>query len=211
MQKLQIAFDTVSLDECIEIGEKTKEYIDIIEFGTPLVYEYGVEGIKVLKKHFPDKTILADFKIMDAGALETRSALNAGADIVTVLALSDDKTISESLKEVKKDGKELLVDLINVKDENLEEKIIFLESIGVDYICVHTGSDAQSKGANPLQRLIDVKKIVKNTKVSIAGGVNLNSISVISEQNPDVIIVGGGLVNQPNQEEIARLLKEQMR
>ena len=202
MKQLQIAFDTKSLDECIKIGKECEEYLDIIEFGTPLVYKYGAEGITKLKEAFPGKKILADFKIMDAGEFETKIALNAGADIVTVLAAADNQTIEDSLKAVKEVGKELLVDLICV--DNFEERVTYLEKIGVDYICVHTGSDTQKLGANPLEDLIRVKKLVKNTKVSVAGGVKVDTIKSISDEGPDVIIVGGGLYNVENPGETAK-------
>lgn len=209
MKKLQIALDVKSLEESIEILKECEEYIDIIEFGTPLVYKYGSEGIKKLKETFKDKKILADFKIMDAGAFETKIALDAGADIVTVLAVSDNQTIEDSLEEVKKAGKELLVDLICV--DNLEERVKYLESIGVDYICVHTGADTQKKGATPLDDLIKVKSLVKNTKVSVAGGVKLETLEEINAQNPDVIIVGGGLVNSSTPKETAMKMKEMIK
>jgi len=204
MKKLQIAFDTKSIDECIEIGKKVEKYIDIMELGTPLVYKYGAIGVTKLKEAFPDKTILADFKIMDAGAFETKIALDAGADIVTVLAAADNQTIIDALEETHKAGKELLVDLICVS--NLEERVKYLEKIGVDYICVHTGSDTQKLGANPLNTLSEVKKIVKNTKICVAGGVNTDNIKDISDENPDVIIVGGGLLNSKDPENTAKIM-----
>lgn len=209
MKELQIALDVKSLDESIEIVKECEDYIDIIEFGTPLAYKYGRKGITKLKEIFNDKKILADFKIMDAGAFETRIALDAGADIVTVLAVSDNQTIEDSLREVKKDGKELLVDLICVDD--LEERVKYLESIGVDYICVHTGTDVQKKGASPLDDLIKVKSLVKNTKVSVAGGVKLETLEEINAQNPDIIIVGGGLVNSATPKETAKKMKEMIK
>lgn len=202
MKQLQIAFDTKSLDECIKIGKECEGYLDIVELGTPLVYKYGAEGITKFKEAFPDKKILADFKIMDAGEFETKIALDAGADIVTVLAAADNQTIEDSLKAVKEVGKELLVDLICVHD--FEERVAYLEKIGVDYICVHTGSDTQKLGADPLKDLITVKKLVKNTKVSVAGGVNVDTVKSISDENPDVIIVGGGLYNAENPGETAK-------
>ena len=48
------------------------------------------------KKAFPGRTIVADMKTMDVGGFEVEIAVKAGADVVTVLGLSDDATISES-------------------------------------------------------------------------------------------------------------------
>ena len=37
--KLQAALDTLTLDECLELLEETKGYIDIAEVGTPFIIE----------------------------------------------------------------------------------------------------------------------------------------------------------------------------
>lgn len=209
MKELQIALDTKSLEESIELVENIYDYVDIIELGTPLVYKYGSSGIRKLKDTFKDKKILADFKIMDAGALETKIALDSGADIVSVLAVSDNKTILDALDEVKKAGKELLCDLICV--ENLQQRVEYLDKIGVDYICVHIGTDVQTKNITPLNDLIEVKKIVKNSKISVAGGIKLETIDEILEQQPDVIIVGGGILNAKDPVNVARQMKEKIK
>ncbi len=91
--KLQLALDIFNLDEALGLAEKLKEYIDIIEIGTPFVLEYGMEAVRQFCAKFPDKKILADTKIMDAGELESAAAFKAGADYVTVLAVTDIATI----------------------------------------------------------------------------------------------------------------------
>lgn len=204
--KLQIAFDDSTVEEMIRIGNEVREYVDIFELGTPLVYRFGVEGIKLLKREFPEKTILADFKIMDAGPFECDIAYSAGADITTVLAVSDDDTIRMSAEEAKRQNRELLVDMMNV--ENIKEKVEFLEEVGVDYICVHTGVDAQKRGENPMAELIEVKKHARNCRVSIAGGVKVDTIADIASHRPDVIIIGSGLTNVKNPAEAARKMRE---
>ena len=78
--KLQLALDDLTLDEALELTEKVQDYIDIIEIGTPFVYQEGMRAVKMLKEHFPEKEILADMKIMDAGYYEAEEALKVGAD-----------------------------------------------------------------------------------------------------------------------------------
>lgn len=69
-----------------------------------------------------------------------KNVLNAGADIVTVLAAADNDYIL-TLKAVKEVGKRIVVDLICVDD--FEERVTTWK-IGVNYIRVHTGSDTKS-------------------------------------------------------------------
>ncbi|WP_334136719.1 orotidine 5'-phosphate decarboxylase / HUMPS family protein, partial [Muricomes intestini] len=39
--KLQLALDDLALDDALELTEKVQDYIDIIEIGTPFVYQEG--------------------------------------------------------------------------------------------------------------------------------------------------------------------------
>ena len=48
--KLQLALDLNNKKKALEICEKTKDYIDIIELGTPFIKIFGLESIKDFKK-----------------------------------------------------------------------------------------------------------------------------------------------------------------
>ena len=154
--KLQIALDTLSLEECIILLEQTKGNVDIAEVGTPFIIEEGMRPVRELKKRFPEIEILADTKIMDAGELEASSAFKAGADIVTVLGVSNDETILGAIKAAKQHGGKIMIDMIAVK--NLVERAKEIDAMGVDYICVHTAFDVQKSGKDPLDEL---KMIIK--------------------------------------------------
>lgn len=52
------------------ICEKVRSSIDIIEIGTPMIIEYSMSAVRAFRKAFPEKEILADAKIMDAGEYE---------------------------------------------------------------------------------------------------------------------------------------------
>ena len=65
--KLQLAIDLVDTAGAIalvkEIGE---DNLDIVEIGTPVVINEGLRAVKEMKAAFPNLTVLADLKIMDA-------------------------------------------------------------------------------------------------------------------------------------------------
>ena len=86
--KLQLALDDIPLAAVLALVEHVRAYIDIIEVGTPFLYAEGLAAVRELRRRFPEKEILADMKIMDAGEYETRQALAAGADYVTVLGVT---------------------------------------------------------------------------------------------------------------------------
>lgn len=189
--KLQIALDDVTLEGALELVKKVRDYIDIIEIGTPFVYEYGMQAVRTMKEHFPDKEILADMKIMDAGYYEAEEALKAGADYVTVLGVTDNLTIQGCKEAAEKYGKEIVVDMICV--ENMEERIAKLEEIGVHGLAVHTGTDQQAIGRTPLDDLKVMSAAAKKAKISVAGGIHADTVKDYIKYHPDVLIVGGGI------------------
>jgi len=150
--------------------------------------------------------VLADLKIMDAGGYEIMKAAEAGADIISVLGATDDSTIKGAVAEAKKQQKKILVDMINVK--NLETRAKEIDQLGVDYICVHTGYDLQAEGKNSFEELTAIKKAVKSAKTAIAGGIKLDTLPEAIKQNPDLIIVGGGITGADNKADAAAKMKQ---
>ena len=96
--KLQIAVDIADNKKIMEIAGQISDIIDIFEVGTPAIMKEGMLPVKMLKEAYPDMTVLADSKIVDGGAIECRDICECGADIVTVLALSDTATVQEAVK-----------------------------------------------------------------------------------------------------------------
>lgn len=204
--KLQLALDLVNIPEAKEVVREVQEYIDIIEIGTPIVINEGLHAVKAIKDEFPSLQVLADLKVMDAGAYEVLKASEAGADIVTILGATDDATIKGAVEEARKHGQQILVDMINVRD--LEQRAREVDALGVDYICVHTGYDLQAKGENSFEQLRAIKRVVKNAKTAVAGGIKLDTLPEVIAAGPELIIVGGGITGVPNKREVASKMKQ---
>lgn len=192
--KLQLALDLVGISGAIEVVKQVEQYVDIVEIGTPIIINEGLHAVKALKEAFPNVTVLADLKIMDAAGYEVMKAAEAGADIVTILGVAEDASIQGAVAEAKKQGKQILVDMIAVK--NLAERTAQIDAFGVDYICVHTGYDLQAEGQNSFEDLRTIKSVVKNAKVAVAGGIKLDTLPEVIAVKPDLVIVGGGITGQ---------------
>lgn len=206
--QLQLALDFITTEEAIDVLRKVGDGIDIVEVGTPFVIDEGIHAVREIRQAFPSLKILADLKIMDAGEHETTSAINAGADIVTVLGVASNATIRASLAAAKKVGKEIMVDLIDVPD--IEKRAAELDALGVDYLCVHTAFDVQSTGKNPLMELQVVKKATKSAKTAVAGGIKLSTLGEIVAEKPAILIVGGGITGQADKRAAALEMKRVM-
>ncbi|WP_017726467.1 orotidine 5'-phosphate decarboxylase / HUMPS family protein, partial [Halalkalibacterium ligniniphilum] len=124
-----------------------------------------------------------------------------GADIITILGAAEDQSIKGAVEEAKKQGKQILVDMIAVKDIATRAKE--LDEFGVDYICVHTGYDLQAVGQNSFEDLQTIKSVVKNAKTAIAGGIKLETLPEVIKAQPDLVIVGGGITGQEDKKAAA--------
>ncbi|KIL50057.1 3-hexulose-6-phosphate synthase [Jeotgalibacillus soli] len=204
--KLQLALDLVNIPQAIELVKEVEEHVDVVEIGTPVVINEGLKAVKELKAAFPNLTVLADLKIMDAAGYEVSQASAAGADIITILGAAEDASIKGAVEEAKKQGKQILVDMIAVKDIATRAKE--LDELGVDYICVHTGYDLQAQGQNSFEDLATIKSVVKNAKTAVAGGIKLETLPEVIKAQPDLVIVGGGITGQEDKKAAAAKMQE---
>lgn len=193
MPTLQVALDLMQLNRAVAIAHEAVDGgVDWIEAGTPLIKSEGAEAVRTLRKEFPGKKIVADTKTMDTGSFEVEIMAKAGADIVTVLGLADDDTISEAVMAGRKYGAEIMVDLINVPDRIKRAKEV--EKLGAAMVCMHMGIDTQMRGEEPP---IDIlRKLVSETSipVAVAGGITAENARDYAEAGASDIIVGGAII-----------------
>ena len=158
-----------------------------------------------MRKAFPDRTILADMKTVDTGAMEVEMAAKAGADIVIVLGSADDSTLLDALRSAHKYGVRLMADLISAPDP--VKRAIELEALGVDYVNVHIGIDQQMTGKDPVSLLRDISERV-NVQLAVAGGLDANSAVQAVKAGARIVIVGGNITRSDNVTEAARKIRQ---
>jgi 3-hexulose-6-phosphate synthase len=205
---LQLAIDCFTEQEAAQIARETLGLVDILEAGTPLILKEGVGVIRSLRREFPDQVILADMKIIDGAAYETRLALDAGANVVTVLAAADDLTIRTVADTAAEYDAEVMVDLIGIED--LQNRAREIDDLGVDYLCVHRATDLLTSDSTPPRELGAVKGVVKHAMIAVAGGVNARTIGPIMREGPDIVIVGSAITASGDAREAARELRALM-
>lgn len=206
--KLQIALDDITLEQTMSLLQKVANDVDIVEVGTPFMMQYGMEAVRTIKTAYPSLEVLCDAKIMDGGAYEANIAFEAGADYVTVLGVTDDLIIQDCVKTAKKAGRRVVVDMICVSD--LKQRMETIEAMDVDVIAIHTGLDQQAVGRTPLDDLKETRQYVKHTALAVAGGINLETIDEYMKYQPEIIIVGSGIVKADDPVGAAKALAERM-
>ena len=190
--KLQLALDVLHTDEALRLAEATREHVDIFEIGTPLIKHEGIRVIKAFRDRFPDRELLVDLKTMDVGEYETGFCFEAGADLVTVLGVADNRTVLGTMESARRYGGRIVADLINVPD--VVSRARALEGLGVDMLAVHTGIDQQHGGRTPFD---DLRQVIRAVGISVlvAGGIDLACIDAVVAEGPAVVVVGAGITS----------------
>jgi 3-hexulose-6-phosphate synthase/6-phospho-3-hexuloisomerase len=203
---LQVALDFMHLKRALQAAREAVEGgADWVEAGTPLVKSEGVESVRALRKAFPERVLVADLKVMDTGALEVEIAAKAGANVITVMGVTDDATITEAVKAARRYGAKIMVDLMRVKDK--PKRARELQALGVDYLNMHVSIDEQMIAHTPLEEL---KAVCSATElpVAVAGGLNSETVAQAVEAGARIIIVGGAIIKAEKVVEATRTIKK---
>lgn len=199
--KIQLALDRLTIKQAINITEEVQEYIDIIEVGTSLIKEFGINSVKEMRKSFPNKIILADIKTIDNASYEFEMCFNAGADMATVMGVAPRVSIEKCIEIAKSFKKEVMIDLLNVSREQLEQLKLYKNAI----LCWHLSKDMQeySTEKNEFKSYRDSKN-----RFAMAGGITVESINKLyNEETPEIIIVGSSITKAENKYLAAKEIK----
>ena len=191
MALIQAALDTLDYEQTIRLAQRISHYVDIIELGTPCIKYNGIRIVETVNTFVPQCLTLADLKTMDAGQYEASPFYEAGADIVTVLGAADAGTIKGVVEASKTTKAQVQVDLINVKNKLATVALAY--ELGAHIIGVHTGLDQQAKGQTPFEDLRKVQQMKVGLKISVAGGINKDTVRQAIDAGADIVVVGAAI------------------
>ena len=192
--KLQISFDIPNLERAIEIGSHIADYADIIEVGNILIYNYGAEAVKQFKEKFPEKTLLADTKIVDHGKEVAELFAQAGANWITVMAGTSPHVIHAATTAAHNANAKVLLDLID--SSSIGQSAMEAKNMGADALLIH-----QPYSVEESLIFLDKWDMVKgNTSLPIfvSAKINRDNIDKIISLKPDTIIVGVDITQSEN-------------
>src|SRR4029079_5430912 len=175
---VQISLDLVEIPEALSTAEMAlRAGVDWLEAGTPLIIAEGMNGVKALRKKFPNTPIVADLKTMDGGWLEAELMAKAGATHVVVMERAHPETIKGVVKAGKDFGVKVMGDNLGASDMVAAAKR--LEDLGCDFVIHHIGYDerrgivaAGGQCPSPLDQLRDVVRSVR-VPVQAVGGLSI--------------------------------------
>ncbi len=163
---LQVALDTDTTAQALSVARQVSDVVDVVEAGTLLIYQEGMSAVRDLRAIAPNKIVLADAKVADAGGHVGKVAKDAGADWMTCINAATVPTMAQAQKQI-----EVQVELYEGWD-NKERAQEWLDN-GIDQVVYHQSRDAKAAGQvwgekdlNSVKKLIDM-----GFKVSVTGGV----------------------------------------
>ncbi|MFW6162859.1 MAG: 3-hexulose-6-phosphate synthase [Planctomycetota bacterium] len=205
---LQVALDFINLSQALRVArEAVAGGADCVEAGTPLIKSEGLDAVRRLRAEFPDLPVVADLKTMDAGRTEMEAASNAGASVATILGLASDSSIQEFIQAGDQYGCQVAVDLLGCPEPVERAKAV--AEWGAASVGVHCAIDDQMRGRDPFDLLRRVAEAV-DLPVSVAGGINSETVVQAIEAGAAIAIVGGAIIKSADARAAAATIRQAM-
>lgn len=195
---VQISLDIINIPEALETARLAIRCgVDWLEAGTPLIIAEGMNGVRALRKEFPNVSIVADLKTMDGGWLEAEMMAKAGATHVVVM----ERAHPETVKMVVRAGKDLGVKVMgdNLGAEDMVAAAKRLEDLGCDFVVHHVGYDerrglaaAGKPWPSPLDQLREIVAAV-DVPVQAVGGLSVEQAVRTAEYGAPLVVLGAPL------------------
>ncbi len=198
---LQMALDTFDLPSALGPLQKAHRHIDVIEVGTILCLSEGMHALRIIRSLFPEKTILADVRIAEAGSMIAKMCFEAGADWVSVVSGASMTTVQVVLQVAQEHGGDVQIEL---SEGWTWEQARQWRDIGIRQVITHRSRDAEVKGMltwsemdfDTIRKLADM-----GFQVTVTGGVNAEEIPLFAGVPVYIFIAGRAILgaNDPAQ------------
>ncbi|WP_431224630.1 3-keto-L-gulonate-6-phosphate decarboxylase UlaD [Serratia sp. L9] len=186
---LQVALDNQSMDDAYRTTRLIANEVDIIEVGTILCVAEGVRAVRDLKALYPDRIVLADAKIADAGHILSRMCFEANADWITVICCADINTTKGALAVAKEFGGDVQIELTGFWTWEQAQQ---WREVGIQQVVYHRSRDAQAAGvAWSDADITAIKRLASmGFKVTVTGGLALEDLPLFQGIPIHVFIAG---------------------
>ena len=206
--QLQIALDTFDMPSALRPLNAAVSQVDVIECGTVLIIAEGLRAVREIRALYPNKTILADVRIAEAGAVISRACFEAGASWVSVVAGASMTTVEQVVKVAKEFGGEVQIELGETYDP---EQAREWRRLGATQVIVHRSRDAEAAGKltwgeDDKDRIRQLHQM--GFKVTVTGGVTAKDLPFFQGVPVGVVISGRGIVKADDPLAAATELRE---
>jgi bifunctional enzyme Fae/Hps len=168
----------------------------IIEAGTPLIKQYGIDAVSRLRSLWQDRLagatiepyIVADLKTIDRGATEARLAASAGASAAVAMGLAPVEALDAFIGQCEVSGIDAMIDMMNV-----EYSLAILRKLKKRpaAVILHRGVDEEQFNREKQIPYHEIQRVKGNYDilVSVAGGDTIRDIQRAFFNSADICVV----------------------
>ncbi|PKF78162.1 3-keto-L-gulonate-6-phosphate decarboxylase [Vibrio sp. vnigr-6D03] len=205
--KLQVALDVTTEAEALSAAKTLAPVVDVLEAGTLICFAEGMSVVRSLRSQHPDKPLVVDMKLADAGRDLGEMAFKSGGTLLTVICAAPLATMESALEVAKEYGGDIQIELFG--DWTFEQASEW-RKLGITQAIYHRGRDAQAKGQtwhqedlDWLQRMCDM-----GFNMSVTGGITPELLPIFQHLPIDTFIAGRALLSAPDPQKAAISFKE---
>jgi 3-dehydro-L-gulonate-6-phosphate decarboxylase len=205
-----LALDTLDLPSALRPLAAAADQVDVIECGTVLIMAEGLHAVRIIRAVYPEKTILADVRIAEAGALIARQCFEAGASWVSVVAGASLTTVGQVVAVAREHGGQTQVELGEVYDPAVARR---WRDLGVEHVIVKRSRDQEAAGtlawtADALDRVHQLAAM--GFTVTVTGGITAQDLDVFTGAPVGVVIAGRAITAAADPADAAAQLRRRI-
>ncbi len=193
--KLQIAFDLLDINQCLDIAKTVEPYADSFEIRSSLLLRYGMQCIEQFKATFPDKPLFVETHIVNHPLDIAPMCLKAGADGISVMAGTTPQNIHAVATLVNQKKKLVVVDLLDAN--SIAQAAMSAQKLGADALLYHNIYDNDNEAQFATEEWDDLRGNT-NLPIHITSNIDRNNINFIIALQPDVISIGKTITQSQN-------------
>ena len=208
--KIQLALDCSNTEEAIRACQGgVVDEVDIIETGYCLIAQEGARVVKIFREMYPEKPLVADLKIVDAGAKIAGMLLEGRPDYTTILCACEKGTITGVRDEVEKRGLKTELQMELYGHWSFDDIPMWLEN-GIKQLTLQHSGDLP--GTWTPDEIAVLKKLTEyDVKVCAAGAIGYNELELFRGIPVDTFIFGRGIRGAADPAVEARRIKEKIK
>ncbi|WP_124055396.1 orotidine 5'-phosphate decarboxylase / HUMPS family protein [Arcanobacterium ihumii] len=210
--RLQIALDTRTLEDALSALSRGGSDAEVIECGTILILNEGLRAVRAIRAAYPDKTILADVRIAEAGSIIARDCFAAGANWVSCVAGASLTTIRQVVEVARECDAEVQVEL-SAEHFSLDRAKEW-RAIGVEHVIVKRSRDLEAAGTltwgeKEFEQIDALHEL--GFTVSVTGGIKVDELDTFAGKPVGVVIAGRTIVGAEDPRSATAQMHEAMR
>ena len=128
---------------------------------------------------------------------------------MTVSSQTWDETILQTIQAARDYGKQVLVDMMGIKEEDIAERGKQIDNMHPDYICTHRAVSVNRETSSE-KTLKILRETIRQTKIAVAGGIDLETLPKVLTYQPDLVIIGSAITNATEPRKVTKQIYEIM-